>query len=107
MAQVKEIEPNSGWFKIRTDTDEKTTYEIQNKSPTPIVAVFTFFDFENILFEAPREVQFKGNATYALTVPAGATRKAVELFTKIDGQPWKFDYDLRIEPQLEERPAWM
>src|SRR4051812_1206766 len=74
---VKEIQPNSGWFKLRTDFEDRTRYEIRNLSPRGITATFTFFDFENILFEAPRTTQFKGNATYAVHVPAGSTVLAV------------------------------
>jgi len=103
----KNIQDNADWIKIRTDYPDKTTYEIQNLGKVPITVIITFFDFENILFEAFRGAQFKGNATFAANVEPGATKGVVELYTKLEGQDWKFDYDLRVETVAAPPPPWM
>ena len=111
--KIDEIEEGSDVYKIRTDFEEYTLYEIQNRSKKRIEAIFNFHVVENIKFELcpphGRLGAVSGSdntcACYTASVAPGDTVKVVKLMTAESGKPWKFDYKLTAEPQ--EEPAWL
>lgn len=98
--------PGSNVFKIRTDHDDRTVYEIQNRNRQAAKVSFLFRDFENIRFEPSCHVSLPeeretadGNRTLLIrgTVKGGDTSVFVTLFTASDDAPWSFDYDLTFD----------
>ncbi len=99
---ISEVVENSGVFKIRTDHDDFTSYEIQNRNKQNARITMAFKDCANIRFEPSRFVTVAGgdnDATLVLNavVKASETVPFVALYTRDSGQSWNFDYDLTID----------
>ena len=105
--KIEEIEDGKGWFKIRTDHDEYTLYEVQNRSKERIEANFVFHDVVNIKFEMCTGTKLGVGSEHAFVASVGPneTVAVVKLFTAVAGQPWKFDYDLGCK--VSEAPGWL
>ena len=107
--KIEEIEDAKvkGVFKIRTDHDEHTLYEVQNRSKDRVEAVFEFHDTANIRFELCEGTKLGvgGAESFVASVGPGATVGVVKLFTAVDGEPWKFDYHLAVRPA--DAPDWL
>eukprot|EP00672_Neobodo_designis_P020818 CAMPEP_0174827022 /NCGR_PEP_ID=MMETSP1114-20130205/424_1 /TAXON_ID=312471 /ORGANISM="Neobodo designis, Strain CCAP 1951/1" /LENGTH=98 /DNA_ID=CAMNT_0016060613 /DNA_START=50 /DNA_END=343 /DNA_ORIENTATION=- len=88
--KISEIVPDSGFFKIRTDHDDRTVYEVQNRSSDKCEINITFTKCENIRLEmgehalqpVPKQLSF------TLDVPPGQTRMLVVLYTMDEELPW-------------------
>lgn len=105
--KIEEVEEGSNVYKIRTDFDDFTQYEIQNRSKDRIEAMFQFFDVENIRFElGPKgKLGVGGEHCFVVSVAPNETVVCVKLFTANDSDTWKFDYKLAF--RKEEEPAWL
>ena len=105
--KIEEIHEGLGVYKIRTDHDDRTVYEIQNRTDYKMEACMVFLKCENIRLEmgqsaiqpVPKEL------TFTLDVPANSTKTFVVLYTSDEDLPWAFDYDLSAKKS--EDPEWL
>lgn len=105
--KVEEITEGSKFFKVRFDYDDRTVYEIQNRSDVKADVVIKFTQCENIRVEigqfalqpVPKELRF------TLDVPAGQSRTLAVLYTQDEALPWAFDYDLTATASSD--PDWL
>jgi hypothetical protein len=104
--KIEEIVEGSGYFKIRTDHDDRTVYEIQNRSSKKMEAHITFTQCENVRLEMGQSaIQAAGTLSFTLDVPPSQTKTFVVLYTMDDDLPWAFDYDLTAKES--EDPDWL
>lgn len=102
VGSIAEVEEGCGVYKIRTNYDDRTVYEIQNRNKQGAKMIMAFKDCTNIRFEPSNTVSVDPAGTesapvYRAIVKAGDTVTFVTLYTAVADEPWSFDYDLVFE----------
>jgi hypothetical protein len=104
--KIEEITDGSGWFKIRTDYDTHTLYEVQNRSKTKVEACFAFHGLKNIRLDVQGTAKQADDVTFGVVVPPGETLPVVAVFTADpDDAKWNFDY--KLSAKVSEEPEWL
>eukprot|EP00759_Apiculatamorpha_spiralis_P050496 PhF_6_TR4799/c0_g1_i1/m.6618 len=111
VGEISEVDRSLGIYKIKYQTNEVTSYLVQNRSAKNAVVTFRFFDVFNIKFTAKDPVKilpateegFDRNVT--VLVKANQTVHLVDLGAENVDDTWSYNYDYRIEK--DAAPEWL
>eukprot|EP01065_Artemidia_motanka_P042899 TRINITY_DN5833_c0_g1_i2.p2 TRINITY_DN5833_c0_g1~~TRINITY_DN5833_c0_g1_i2.p2 ORF type:complete len:109 (+),score=36.95 TRINITY_DN5833_c0_g1_i2:91-417(+) len=90
-------------YKIKYQSEDKVTYEVQNRGKKPVNVNFSFFDLENIALESERG-RVDGDVV-SIKVKPGETTHLVDVIFKDLQEGWHYNYDISTE--VEDKPEWL